>query len=70
MAEEALRAQNWPRKPLIFPESFDQMAIKPTDFGHNLHPYIKNEKYHGNSQKQTKPAEITESLSICQGDQI
>ena len=70
MAEGALRAQNGPRKPLIFPEFFDQMAIKPTDFGHNSHPYIKSEKSHGNLQKQTKPADITESLSICQGDQI
>ena len=38
MVDESLRAQNWPRKPLIFPGFFDQMAIKPTDFGHDLQP--------------------------------
>ena len=42
MAEESLRAQNQPRKQLIFPGFFDQMAVKPTDFGHNLQPYQRN----------------------------
>lgn len=38
MAEVLVRAQNDLRKPLIFPESLDLMAIKSSDVGHNLQP--------------------------------
>ena len=41
MAEESLRAQNEPRKPLIFPKFFEKMVIKRTDFGHNLQPPVE-----------------------------
>ena len=41
MAEESLRAQNYPCKPLIFPGFSGQTVIKPTDFGHNLHPWFQ-----------------------------
>lgn len=40
MAEESLCAQIEPRKPLIFLEIVDQIAIKCADGGHISQPYI------------------------------